>query len=145
MQKNSREGKYVNGTRGIIDGFETKTGYPIVKTYDGARIIVEPDEWQLEDGDSIKARLVQIPLRLAWAVTIHKSQGLTFDKVRINLGQGTFVPGQLYTSLSRCRTFEGLGLDRPIQLSDVIIDKRLSSLAGSLSVNFFCSSKIFIS
>jgi len=67
----------------------------------------------------------QYPIKLAWAITIHKSQGLTFDKLRINLGRGTFAPGQLYTSLSRCRTFEGLSLDRPIRLSDVIIDQRV--------------------
>jgi len=70
----------------------------------------------------VKGSCQQYPIKLAWAVTIHKSQGLTFDKVRIHLGSGTFASGQLYVALSRCRTLQGIQLYRPIFASDVITD-----------------------
>ena len=67
----------------------------------------------------------QFPIKLAWAITIHKSQGLTFDNVNIDLGSGAFANGQLYTALSRCRTLEGITLKRKIRESDIIKDERL--------------------
>lgn len=67
----------------------------------------------------------QYPVKLAWAITIHKSQGLTFDNIIIDLGSGSFANGQLYTALSRCRTLEGLILKKRIQQKDIIEDKRL--------------------
>ena len=68
----------------------------------------------------------QYPLKLAWAITIHKSQGKTFDRVRINLEGGAFEHGQLYVALSRCRTLEGIVLTRPIRPQDIITDERIA-------------------
>lgn len=79
----------------------------------------------------------QFPLKLAWAITIHKSQGLTFDKVVLDLGSGAFVNGQLYTALSRCRTFTGLVLRRKIKKSDVIEDRRLTEFYKVISNEVF--------
>jgi ATP-dependent DNA helicase PIF1 len=71
----------------------------------------------------------QFPIKLAWAITIHKSQGLTFDKMILEMGGGTFAHGQLYVALSRCRSFEGLILREPIRYKDIIIDDRVIRFA----------------
>ena len=65
----------------------------------------------------------QYPLMLAWAVTIHKSQGKTFDKVVVDIGRGTFTHGQTYVALSRCRTLQGLALARPLKPHDILFDR----------------------
>ena len=80
----------------------------------------------------VKGRLIQYPVKLAWAITIHKSQGLTFDKVIIDMGRGAFVPGQLYTALSRCRSLEGIVLKRPVSQRDVIRDEKLIEFYQSI-------------
>ncbi|MBP9759809.1 MAG: AAA family ATPase [Candidatus Pacebacteria bacterium] len=107
--KNHPQGRYVNGTLGTITGF-TNTGDPVVTTYDGRTVDAEPESWKMEDGDKVKAEVIQIPLRLAWAVTVHKSQGLTLDAARIDLTK-TFVHGQGYVALSRVRSLAGLYLE----------------------------------
>jgi ATP-dependent DNA helicase PIF1 len=107
--KNHPQGTYVNGTLGTVTGF-TAMGDPIVKTHTGKTLEVEVESWKLEDGDKVRAELLQIPLRLAWAVTVHKSQGLTLDAARMDL-QKTFVEGQGYVALSRVRSLEGLYLE----------------------------------
>ncbi|MBP9114835.1 MAG: AAA family ATPase [Acidimicrobiia bacterium] len=107
--KNSNEKKYVNGSLGIIIDFEDGTGYPIVKLHNGKILTIAPDTWELHDGDKKRAGLEQIPLRLAWAITVHKSQGMTLDSARIDLRK-TFVPGMGYVALSRVRNLESLSL-----------------------------------
>jgi ATP-dependent exoDNAse (exonuclease V) alpha subunit len=67
----------------------------------------------------------QIPLKLAWAITIHKSQGKTFEKVIIDLGWGSFVHGQVYVALSRCTNLDGLILTRPLKIDDIIMDEKI--------------------
>ncbi len=75
----------------------------------------------------------QYPFKLAWAVTIHKAQGKTFDKVYVDLSTGTFAHGQLYVALSRCRTLEGLYLKRPIASRDIILDDRIVKFLESFT------------
>lgn len=100
--------RYVNGTLGIVTGY-ADTGYPIVKTNAGKTIFAEPDEWHIEDGGRVLARIIQIPLRLAWAMTVHKSQGTSLDAAHMDLSD-TFEYGQGYVALSRVRTLAGLSL-----------------------------------
>ena len=69
----------------------------------------------------------QYPLKLAWAITIHKSQGQTFDKVIIDIGQGAFSPGQIYVALSRCTSLKGVVLKRPLSPSDIMVDEDMRS------------------
>ena len=100
--------RYVNGTLGIVTGFSSE-GHPIVKTNAGKTIFAEPDEWHIEDGGRVLARIIQIPLRLAWAMTVHKSQGMSLDAAHMDLSD-TFEYGQGYVALSRVRTLAGLTL-----------------------------------
>ncbi|MAG12338.1 AAA family ATPase [bacterium] len=101
--------QYVNGTLGAVTGFSKNNGYPIVKTHTGKTIFTEPNEWLIEDGGRVLARIGQIPLRLAWAMTVHKSQGMSLDAAHMDLSQ-TFEYGQGYVALSRVRTLAGLSL-----------------------------------
>lgn len=107
--KNDVAGRYVNGTRSIVVGFDEEEGWPIVKTYSNKTIIVLPEEWKYEDNGKVRATITQIPLRLAWAITIHKSQGMTLDAAEIDLGDA-FEPGMGYVALSRVRRLTGLKL-----------------------------------
>ena len=107
--KNSLEKKYVNGTLGTIIGFENMTNFPIVKTKEGKSVTAKPDTWELRDGEKKIASISQIPLRLAWAITVHKSQGMTLDGAHIDLSNA-FVPGMGYVALSRVKTLESLTL-----------------------------------
>ena len=107
--RNNFEEGYVNGTLGEVVGFATN-GYPIVKTKSGHRIEAVQGEWSITDGPKILAQIKQIPLRLAWAITVHKSQGMSLDAAVIDLSQA-FEFGQGYVALSRVRSLEGLFLE----------------------------------
>lgn len=107
--KNSPERKYVNGSLGIVTGFEKVTDYPIVEFRNGKTVTMQPDGWELRDGNKKRAGLSQIPLRLAWAITVHKSQGMTLDAARIDLRKA-FVEGMGYVALSRVKRLDSLSL-----------------------------------
>lgn len=108
--KNDTAGRYVNGTRCVVIGFDKSNhGWPIVKTYDNLTIVAYPEDWKYEDNGTIHATINQVPLRLAWAITIHKSQGMTLDAAEIDLGDA-FEPGMGYVALSRVRSLNGLKL-----------------------------------
>lgn len=107
--KNNYELGYVNGTLGRVSGFTDK-GIPLVKTFDNDLIEAKPETWAIEDetGKPL-ASFVQVPLRLAWAITVHKSQGMTLDAAMIDLSRA-FEKGQGYVALSRLRDLQGLKL-----------------------------------
>ena len=107
--KNNPEKKYVNGSLGVVEDFESLTGYPIVKLKNGRTLTITPDTWDLKDGDKKRASLSQLPLRLAWAITVHKSQGMTLDGARIDLRKA-FVEGMGYVALSRVKNLDSLSL-----------------------------------
>lgn len=123
--RNNFEAGYVNGTLGTIESFGTD-GVPVVRTFDGRRIRAETAEWSMQDGSRILARLTQVPLRLAWAITVHKSQGMSLDAASMDLSRA-FEYGQGYVAISRVRTLEGLFLEglnrRALELHPLVVER----------------------
>ncbi|MDO8505743.1 MAG: AAA family ATPase [bacterium] len=107
-KNNPKEG-FVNGTLGTITGFSKESGAPIIKIRNGRQIEIEPMDWIVEDNGMVRARITQFPLRLAWAITVHKSQGMSMDEAVMDLS-GVFEFGQGYVALSRVRRLSGLHL-----------------------------------
>src|SRR5690606_17843775 len=107
--KNSLVRKYANGSLGVVTNFEPVTEYPVVEFLNGRTVSMTPDTWELRDGDKKRAGISQIPLRLAWAITVHKSQGMTLDAARIDLRKA-FVEGMGYVALSRVKSLDSLYL-----------------------------------
>ncbi|MFZ2908064.1 MAG: AAA family ATPase, partial [Minisyncoccia bacterium] len=124
--KNSPQGKFVNGTLGTVIDFETGTGMPVIETKEGDLVTAEPMEWQVEENGKVKASITQIPLRLAWAMTVHKSQGMSMDAAVIDLSHA-FEYGQGYVALSRVRRLSGLHLlginARALQVHPEVLEK----------------------
>lgn len=137
--KNDLQKQYVNGTIGIIEDISydlIMVRIPDERGYEKV-ITVDKQEWEIlkyeqdrEKPNQISSKVVgtfkQYPLKLAWAITIHKSQGKTFDNVIIDLGGGAFESGQTYVALSRCRTLQGIVLKQPLRPRDIIVDERIA-------------------
>ncbi len=107
--KNNPTSGFANGTLGTVVGFDEMSGYPVIKTKEGQVLVIEPMDWAVEQEGRVRARITQVPLRLAWAITIHKSQGMSMDAAAIDLS-GVFEHGHGYVALSRVRTLAGLHL-----------------------------------
>ncbi|HMP67118.1 MAG TPA: PIF1 family DEAD/DEAH box helicase [Candidatus Paceibacterota bacterium] len=124
-KNNPREG-YINGTLGTVTGFSRTSLQPLVKTVHGATIEASPLEWTIEENGSVKAKITQLPLRLAWAITVHKSQGMSLDAAVMDLSK-VFEYGQGYVALSRVRRLSGLHLlgwnSRAFQVHPEILEK----------------------
>jgi ATP-dependent DNA helicase PIF1 len=135
MLNNDLEERWVNGTIGKITGITTKGNEDtiVAELADGETVEIAPYTWEIfrfftESGQlqsEVIGRFRQYPLMLAWAVTIHKSQGKTFDRVVVDIGRGTFAHGQTYVALSRCTTLEGLVLRKPLLKQHVRTDYRV--------------------
>lgn len=136
--KNDPDKRFVNGTIGKLVKLGIESVSVQVEGVDGQPQLIETTavEWEVlkyklsdQDPSDIETEVIgtftQLPLRLAWAVTIHKAQGKTFDKVIIDLGRGAFAHGQTYVALSRCRSLEGIVLKQRLNLRDILIDERV--------------------
>jgi ATP-dependent DNA helicase PIF1 len=156
--KNNPEKKYVNGSQGTVIDFQKDSDYPIVEMRDGRKILISPETWELRDGDTKRASLAQIPLRLAWAITVHKSQGMTLDAAVVDLRRA-FVEGMGYVALSRVRSLETLSLlginqmalrvspqalliDESLRRKSAIDAKRLEKLRDNIKKRKNINSKI---
>jgi DNA-binding CsgD family transcriptional regulator len=106
--KNDPAGNFVNGTTGTVDSFG-QFGEPSVRTLSGKLITVSPMTWQIEEDGKVKAEVSQLPLRLAWAITVHKSQGMSLDAMEVDLSK-SFTHGMGYVALSRVRSLSGMKL-----------------------------------
>ena len=133
MLNNDIQGRWVNGSIGEVKGLlRNNKGEDVIiaDLNDGSTVEIEPFTWEIyrsfvDEGQlasEVIGTFTQYPLMLAWAVTIHKSQGKTFDNVIIDIGRGAFAHGQTYVALSRCTSLEGIVLVKPLQKKDIWTD-----------------------
>lgn len=137
--KNDFERRWVNGTIGVVSGYDPTNGHLYVVSDDGREHDVSRDLWRnirytyneekKEIEEEVLGTYKQFPLRLAWAITVHKSQGLTFSQVVIDFTGGAFAGGQTYVALSRCTSLEGIRLKKPIGRADIFVRPEIVQFA----------------
>ena len=139
--KNDAQERWVNGTIGVVRSMSREAIVVEVHNADGKHMYsVEKSSWEnshyVMDAETntlrseVVGKFTQYPLKLAWAITIHKSQGKTFDKVIIDLGANTFAHGQTYVAFSRCTNLKGIILRRPLRRADIKLDAQVSSFTA---------------
>ena len=137
--KNNFEQGYVNGTLGRVVDFDD-SGLPVIQTLDKKKIIAAPTSWVIEEEGKTKAEIVQLPLRLAWAITVHKSQGMSLDMAEIDLSK-SFEKGMGYVALSRVRSLGGIklrGINRlALEVNEEVLefDKKLQEMSEGVALD----------
>ena len=137
--KNDFDRRWVNGTIGVVSGFDEIEETLYVITDDGKECDVKPEHWKnirykynekkKEIEEEVLGTFSQFPVRLAWAITVHKSQGLTFSRVVIDFTGGVFAGGQAYVALSRCTSLEGIQLKKPVNRADIFVRPEIVNFA----------------